>query len=360
MDSYSQEPKVLSHHDVNMALIALTNRGASTAFQLAGQLGEPVDIYRHEHCTAGPPARPFRRLRELMPLVWTRYRVLVFIMATGIVVRHITGYLAGKDKDPAVLVLDDNGKFVISLLSGHLGGANALARYIAGILSATPVITTATDGRGLTAPDEYARRYGWRVYPLGQLPRVNRLLLERGYLVVGTVHELADSNAFRHDENYLFQSEPTGRQVDVEISAFPRQDDKLYLVPPVVSVGVGCRRGIGSEQILLAVEQALSAAGVSTLALKGLYSIELKAGEPGLGQAATQLGISFATFSGYQIQQVNLERNLAQSEFVKEKVGVTGVCEAASLLGANLGTLILPKRTFNGVTVALSLEKSLL
>ncbi|MHB8124938.1 MAG: cobalt-precorrin 5A hydrolase [Desulfitobacteriaceae bacterium] len=345
---------------MKIAIIALTEQGKKTALRLMAYLPEPPDLYLHEHSQPQTSACSFKHLRDLMPLLWSEYSVLVFIMATGIVVRQISPYLVSKAKDPAVLVLDDKGCFVIPLLSGHLGGANAWSRYLARSLEATSIITTATDGADFIAPDEYSRRFNWKVWPLTSLPRINRLLLERGHLTIWTDYTLEENHPLKLDENYLFLSEDSREQADLVISAFPETAEaKLYLIPPSLGVGVGCRRGTTSEAVLLAISQALEHVGASSQALKGLYSIDLKADELGLSEAAEALEVPFQTFSTECIQKVNEQQNLVKSEFVKNKVGVDGVCEAASILGTQMGVLILPKLIIQGITIALSRQKSL-
>lgn len=345
---------------MKIAMIALTQQGKQTAFRLTALVPETIDIYCHEHCQPQTPVFSFIHLRELMPKLWSTYTVLIFIMATGIVVRQISPFLKGKDKDPAILVLDDNGHYVIPLLSGHLGGANAWSRYLACSLKATPIITTATDGADLVAPDEYARRFNWKVWPLTNLPRINRLLLERGYLTIWTDYTLEEDHPLRLDGNYHFLSDSSRSEADLAISAFPEaSEERVYLIPPSLGIGIGCRKGISSEAILLAISEALEQVGASSQALEGLYSIDLKANESGLSKAAEALGVPFQTFSAESIQTINEQLNLTKSEFVKNKVGVDGVCEAASLLGTRMGLLILPKLKLKGITIALSRRKSL-
>lgn len=182
------------------AIVVLRDQGLRTACRIIEKWPEeePTLLYLHRRLEGqkriheteepAPCCDPyyFSELKEVLPELWEGSSLLIFIMATGIVVRHIAPYLQGKDRDPAVLVLDEKGEFVISLLSGHLGGANAWAKSVAQWIHAQPVITTATDVQGLTAPDEYARRFGWSVEPLSGLKEVNSLLLEQGYLKVWT------------------------------------------------------------------------------------------------------------------------------------------------------------------------------
>ncbi|EHQ89707.1 cobalt-precorrin 5A hydrolase [Desulfosporosinus youngiae] len=380
--------------DVNLkskaALISLTDRGLDTILRIGEILPDTLvpAFYVHEKAV-GPrdnPGEPkqgqlqqtqlnkttnfdiqyesFSRLSDIVPHLWQEFSVLIFVMATGIVVRQIASLIEGKDRDPAVLVLDETGKFVIPLLSGHLGGANAWAALISDRIGAVPVITTATDGRGMVAPDEYARRYGWKVEPVRHLPAVNRLLLEQKLLTVRANYPLQpEHDAWLKDPYYRFLSENENDHANIIIDVFPKsaiQPDSLYLIPPILSVGVGCRRGVAKEVILERITTAVEQLGASLKGISGIYSIDLKSDEVGLIEAAKSLRVPFKTFPADELQSVNRQEQLSRSNFVSEKIGVDGVCEAASLLGAKMGRLVLPKTKGQGVTVAISIENSLL
>ena len=359
---------------VKIALVSLTDRGLATALRIGKSLPGTVvhEFYCHEKALSSyknqgeaqpqPQLHVFRRLGEIIPILWQEYSVLIFVMATGIVVRQIASLLEGKDRDPAVLVLDEEGTFVIPLLSGHLGGANTWAIQLASQVGAQAVITTATDVRGLVAPDEYARRYGWKVEPLNHLPTVNRLLLDRGCLKLWTGYTLKPEEAWLKDEHYQVLSDGDKEKANVIISAFPGQalkDDLIYCVPPILSVGVGCRRGVSTEAVLEAITSTVEQLGASLKAVSGLFSIDLKSDEAGLIEAAKVLRVPFQTFPAVELQAVIEKEQLSRSKFVNEKIGVDGVCEAASLLGTQRGRLILPKFKGRGVTVAISMENSL-
>lgn len=326
--------------------------------------------------------RPFERLAEILPDLWKKSDLLIFVMATGIVVRQIAPFLQSKDRDPAVLVLDEKGQFVISLLSGHLGGANAWAEALAEQLKAQPVITTATDVQGLIAPDEYARRLGWTVKPISGLKYVNRDLLDTGCLKVWSEVNLSPEHPLMKDEHYCFVSEAEKEEAQVWVtplhntaSESSQEGSKgkeildinnhknlpwITLVPKALSIGVGSRRGISKEKVLEAIREALLKIRASEQSAFGIFSIDIKQEEAGIIEAAQEIGVPFQTFSASEIQHVVVQRELSHSEFVKEKIGVDGVCEAASLLGTKQGELILPKQKQNGVTVAISMEKYLL
>ncbi|MDR3539408.1 MAG: cobalt-precorrin 5A hydrolase [Desulfosporosinus sp.] len=351
---------------MKIALVALTDRGLATARRISAELPNTVvrELFSHEKVLIQNNNREqsFRRLSDIVPSLWQEYSVLIFVMATGIVVRQIAALIESKDRDPAILVLDEDGKFIIPLLSGHLGGANAWANHLARQIGALAVITTATDGRGLVAPDEYARRYGWKVEPLDHLPTVNRLLLEQGFLNVWTSYPLKPELAWVKDEHYHFLSENEQEKANVILDAFPHpnlREDCVFIVPPVLSIGVGCRRGITTEAVLAGITSGVELIGASLKAVAGISSIDLKADELGLIEAAKQLRVPFQTFRAEELQTVIEQEQLSRSTFVSEKIGVDGVCEAASLLGTQKGRLVLPKTKYQGLTVAISVESSL-
>ena len=351
--------------NAKIALLALTDRGMATARRINESLPSTVEreLFIHEKAQS-PESKEhvFHRLRDIVPSLWEECSVLIFVMATGIVVRQIASLIESKDRDPAILVLDEEGKFIIPLLSGHLGGANAWADHLARQHGVTAVITTATDGRGVVAPDEYARRYGWKVEPLEHLPAVNRLLLEQGFLNVWSNYPLNYASAWVNDGHYQFllEHEKGKANVFLDASLGPlTKKDCIYLIPPILSVGVGCRRGISTEAVLEGITSAVERIGASLKAVAGIYSIDLKSDELGLIEAAKFLRVPFQTFPAERLQFVNEQEQLSRSKFVLEKIGVDGVCEAASLLGTREGHLVLPKIKGRGVTVAISRENSL-
>jgi len=352
--------------NAKIALLTLTDRGLVTARRIIEGLPNSVerDLFIHEKALGQSEnqGEVFRSLKDIVPRLWEEYSVLIFIMASGIVVRQIASLIERKDRDPAVLVLDEEGKFIIPLLSGHLGGANTWANQVACQIGAQAVITTATDVRGLVAPDEYARRYGWKVEPLDHLPAVNRLLLEQSSLNIWSSYPLKPEEAWVNDKHYQFLLDNEKEKANVIISPFLDLTIKanlIYLVPPILSIGVGCRRGISTDAVLEGITSAVEKIGASLKAVSGIYSIDLKSDEVGLIEAAKYLRVPFRTFPAVDLQVVIEKEQLSRSNFVNEKIGVDGVCEAASLLGTQKGRLILPKFKGRGLTVAISVENSL-
>lgn len=274
---------------------------------------------------------------------------LVFIGAAGIAVRSVAPFLRGKTVDPAVVVLDEEGRFVIPLLSGHVGGANALARQIAAHTGGQAVLTTATDVKGVFAVDSWAVSQGLHIANPGRIKEVSRRLLagesiriSSHYPVRGTAPAGVTVMDRNLDAQVLISHEVT------------RDKAALHLVPPVVTAGIGCRKGTSKNAILSALRQTLKTHEVHPLALGCIYSIDLKKGEPGLLEACRELGVPLETFSAEELGK--LPGEFAPSAFVKEITGVDNVCERSALLGSRGGRLIAPKQIVEGVTVALALS----
>lgn len=280
---------------------------------------------------------------------WTQHAfqtaaALVFVGATGIAVRSIAPYLQGKDKDPAVLVADDSGKFVISLLSGHLGGANRLAEQGAAILGATPVITTATDNAGLFSVDEWAGRNHLAVCGLPQAKAVSAALLSGN-----PVGLLSDFPVQGKMPNGVTATAQGALGIHITVWNKPSEfDTTLFLVPRIVTLGIGCRRDTPCTTIAKAVKLALESVGLFPQSVAKIHSIDLKQNEAGLLEYSRLLGVPFQTFSAAQLEQAKGE--FSSSDFVQQITGVSNVCERSAVM--ECGQLILRKFVHEGVTVA--------
>lgn len=277
--------------------------------------------------------------------------LLIFIGAAGIAVRAVAPYLAGKAFDPAVLVLDENGRFVISLLSGHLGGANEYTGRLADALGAEAVITTATDGRGVFAVDTWAKSQNLIVRETARIREVSAALLrgERvGFRCAGRVEgRIPPGLETRGDF-------PVGVSVGVDTAAEPFSCT-LHLIPRAVRLGIGCRRGTSADAIDAAASAALRQAGLPFEALRGAATIDRKADEPGLAAFCAASGLPLQIFTASELAAVPGE--FTPSAFVRETVGVENVCERAAVASAGNGRLLLRKTALNGVTVALAAEE---
>ena len=270
---------------------------------------------------------------------------LVFCCAAGIAVRAIAPHVKDKRTDPAVLVLDEGGTFVIPLLSGHLGGANALALDLADKLSATPVLTTATDVNGLFAVDVFAKGNDLYIEDMALAKAVSAALLAGEK--VGFRSDLSVEGAL---PGGLTEGDASlGIYVSAgEGAPFPHT---LRLIPRRYVAGIGCRRGKSEGELESFLLGNLEKNGVGLYELKALASIDLKRDEPGLTALADKLGLPFLTYSAEELKAV--PGNFTPSAFVKEVTGVDSVCERAAVL-ASRGGLAVKKIAENGMTFALA------
>ena len=331
---------------IRAKLVSFTGRGAALAERVAAVL---PDARCERYARTVDPSLHGTRLSRFAQQAMVDCDLIVFIGATGIAVRAIAPYLAGKAFDPAVLVLDENGKFVISLISGHLGGANALAERLAGALGAQPVITTATDGRGVFAVDTWAKAQGCVVYDTpgikfvsGALLRNDPVGLASDFPVDGVLPALVRLNGACE----------AGFTVGFDVTAQPFPHT-LHLVPRIVSLGLGCRRGTTRETIERVVSETLRAAGVPMEGVRVAASIDRKADEAGLLAFCAAHGLEFVTYPAQTLEAA--AGDFTPSAFVQKTVGVDNVCERAAVCAADGGRLICRKTARDGVTVALAI-----
>ena len=272
--------------------------------------------------------------------------MLIFVSSCGIAVRAIAPYVRDKTTDPAVLVIDDSAKYVVSLLSGHIGGANRWAEALAEILGAVAVVTTATDVNGRFAVDAWAAEQGLRISSKEVAKAVSAAILE------GPVPLCADFPII----GALPPGVVPGGTGEVGICISWRKQSPfrqtLLLVPPVLRLGIGCRRGTSAEAIASVVDQVLEESGAAPGAVKLAASIDLKRDEPGLFSFCEQRGWPLRFYTAAELAAVG--GDFTPSAFVRQVTGVDNVCERSALLGAE--QLLVKKTARDGVTAALAIE----
>lgn len=341
-----------------IAVLALTNGGADLAQKLAG-LCQDADLYLPQRLTSDRyPGQTifYDHWQETVKTVFDQYNQIIFIMATGIVVRTLAPLLQSKRTDPAVVVLDERGQHAISLLAGHLGGANDLARRIAALIGGTAVITTATDVAGVPSLDLLAKELACEVYPFRGIKLFNRLLVEgKPVQIVSPWRlkpEVRQGLTVSHPANCRSQ----GPVVYITNQLVPhRGEPRLMLRPRNLVAGVGCRKGVSGAQIIAAIKETFRCSGYSLLSLRALSTVDLKMQEPGLLQAARYFRVPLIEVTREQIQHLTVQYN--QSDFVKEQIGVGGVCEPAAITASGRGQIKVPKQKIGPVTVALAEAK---
>ncbi len=279
-----------------------------------------------------------KTLKETVREKFKIYDLHVFITAAGIAVRVIDGLPDSKDKDPAVLVIDEQGNFVISLLSGHLGGANEECRHISGILGSIPVITTASDAGGKIAVDTLAQKLNAGISDLESAKKVTALIVNDE-----KVKLLLPENITWKDENVSGAIVVSNRK-NIEISK---------IIPRNIIIGIGCKRDTGKAEILEAVYDALDKYNLEPDSVKKGASAWLKEDEKGLLEAFSELGKELVFFSKEEI--LELEGKIhEESAFVKAQTGVSAVSEpCAYLASAKNGRFIARKLIYNGITISI-------
>ena len=347
------------------AVFTATPRGTKTALRVRTSLDASVDIFVKAGQEMPAEVRVYKRLAPQVEAAFRQYDALVFIMATGIAVRMIAGSLKSKLEDPAVLVLDEEAQHVISLLSGHIGGANELTRELAASLGADPVITTATDVQKKLAVDVAAARLALRPSPKEQIKRFNSAVLDGEAICYVIDENLARASFYKKRLDDMGLAAVFGRGLPPKegLTAFitadesVRREDVICLVPRRLVAGIGCRRGTEMSEIRAALEAALTRIGRSIADVSLLASTEVKADEAGLLALSAELKRDIRFHSNEKMQETIDAYGLSESPFVKRNIGIGNVAEAAALASVPAGRLALAKTRFEKVTVALVWEK---
>ncbi len=343
-------------------LITCSVRGYATMQKLAKKLENisGAEIIAKVKCEALPEVSMKETVKACVDEYFEQVDAIVFVTASGIAVRSVAEHLTHKSKDPAIVCMDECSKHVISLVSGHAGGANALTQMLADVMWATPVITTATDVEGQFSIDDYAREHNLVVTDWAKAKAISAEVLATGAKPVWV------------DEAEVSQEEEKnacGNRIDVrrlkigsyQVIVTPRDilpDEKmLQLVPLCIVAGIGCKKGTSSDKIEHAVQDAFAKAGLRMEALCAVASIDLKKEEAGLLEFCETRKVPFEAYTAEELQAVS--GTFSASEFVTGVTGVDNVCERsavkyASEHGANDGELLLRKQAQDGVTVALA------
>ncbi|ABG03613.1 precorrin-3 methyltransferase [Rubrobacter xylanophilus DSM 9941] len=313
-----------------IGLVAATENGRRRARHLA---------------RAWPDARLYGgRPGEAVRRAWGECGGLVLFMAAGAAVRLVAPLLSDKRRDPGVVCVDDAGRHAVSLCGGHGGGANALARRVAGALGAGPVITTASEALGVPALDSLGAELGFRIEEGSDLAAVGAAL------VGGETVRLVSERRWPLGplpENVVRSGEPEPPLILISDRAADPPRPAVVYRPPSLVAGVGCSRGAGAEEILGLLRPALQGAGLSPKSLCALASVEAKRGERGLLEAAESLGVTLRLFPAQRLARQPAPN---PSRAVERAVGTPSVAEAAVL--ACGATLLVEKRRSKNATVA--------
>ncbi|MFI0514058.1 precorrin-3B C(17)-methyltransferase [Streptomyces sp. WSLK1-5] len=295
-----------------IGLISATAAGAAARDRLAAAWPDRTRVYD------GPVGDAVRR-------AFAECEQLVCFLATGAVVRLVAPLLGDKASDPGVVCVDEGGRFAVSLVGGHGGGANELAREVGELLGAEPVVTTATDAAGVPGLDTLG-------LPVeGAVAAVSRALLD------------GEPVALRNDSRWPLPPLPVAPEGTYGIRVTDRlvepSGQEVVLRPPTLVVGVGASRGAPSAEVLELIEGSLREAGLSPRSVAALATVDAKAGEHGIVEAAGRLGVPLVTYTAEELAAVEVPN---PSDAPLAAVGTPSVAEAAALLGG--GELLVPKR----------------
>lgn len=346
------------------AVYALTLPGLRVAEAIAK--GLPAELHLPERLSGktGMVSTAFGSLAPHLREAFGKYRGHVLVAATGLVVREIAPLLRDKTTDPAVVTLGQDGRHVISLLSGHLGGGNELAEKVAAITGGIAVINTATDIAGAPALEMVARDLGLHILDPGPLAAVSRELSEGAkvplYDPLGVLAEALgpwEGRFPRIPEGGAFGGgAPAGPSVYVDYRAGDFPKNALVLIPKALALGVGCHKGIAFATLWDFVSEVFARECLYAQAVSVVATADIRREEPAILGLAGSLGSPLAAYGKEELAGV---RPPNPSDTVLRRIGVPSVCEAAAMLAAKTGTLLVPKQKNRVATMAVARMSSL-
>lgn len=325
---------------MQIEIISFTKQGN----RQAEKIRKAVEKYGKTYVTNGRAMEV--SLQQWCEEAFLKAQLLIFVGAAGIAVRTIVPFVKDKFKDPAVLVADEMGKYVIPVLSGHVGRANEYAAQIAASLGAEAVITTATDLNGKFAVDVFAGKNQLVLQDRAWAKRISAAILQGEKIGFYCEGEIIGKLP---DELYLAEQESLKEHL-----IFAGIHRGAQLIPKAVALGMGCRKGKTKEEIEQFVLTQLEEQQIALESIVCVASVDKKKEETGLCGFCEKYGLEFQTFSPEQLQQVQGE--FLESAFVKENIGVGNVCERAAMRVWNgeKARIILNKTAENGMTLAIA------
>ncbi|OEH93124.1 cobalt-precorrin 5A hydrolase [Bacillus solimangrovi] len=358
--------------DVNnpYAIVAITKHGVTLARNLSNEF-QRADVYYMSKFASGDEEEKGYQLFEgsvrlLLPSLFSSYKGIILIISLGAVVRMIAPLLKDKKVDPGVVVLDDKGENVISVLSGHLGGANELTREIAELIQARPIVTTASDVQKTIPVDLFGREFGWVWESAEKLTPVSASVVNEEKVVV--IQESGEKNWWKYDKplpkNIIVCSstkEAINERPDAALVVTHRElntDERTLLNngvlyrPKVIVLGIGCNRGTSAEEIEAVIEDALQQLKISKKSVKAIATIDLKKDEEGLLEITRKHQWQFVYYTPEQLNEVPFEN---RSEVVYKYTGAYGVSEPAAKLYSGAKELLLEKQKSGNVTISVAI-----
>lgn len=323
---------------MKIACLTFTLNGEKIGSKIKEKINADIYVYKRQDYEDN--------LKDFCKNVFSTFDGIIFISSTGIAVRLIAPFIKDKIHDPAVVVVDDLGRYSISLLSGHIGGANKLCTDIAKILNAEPIVTTASDARGIEAVDSFAKRNSLLIENMDDAKKLTAMMVDgRKICFVSEINsKIKYENLVEKDaEGYIYVT--SKRNISCDKPA-------CILRPKNLNIGIGCRRGRTLDEIECLVDKTFKQYNLDKRCIKSISTIDVKRDEKGILDLSHYYNCKLNIFSKEQVEEI--QSQFKKSEFVKETIGVTSVAEPCAYLAG--GSIIVSRQALNGVTMAISKE----
>ena len=344
--------------DKKIAILSITQNGKSLGLNIKNNI-KNADLYFIKRDIVENETNVIhinKRLKDFVPEIFNQYDYIIFIMATGIVIRTIAPLVVSKFSDPAILVIDEKGKNIISLLSGHMGGANEMTLYISDLINSNPVITTATDVNEKSSLDMIAKKLNAHIDNFrDNVLKINSMIVNNekvglfvdgNYLVDTRGFVLDEKNNLKDIDNIVVISNKVSIDTNLDFS----NKNIIKVVPKDVVIGIGCRKDTDSEYMKESLVDFLEQQNIDINAIKEIGSIDVKKDEKAILNLSKYLKVPFKIFTKEEISQVDYLYD--KSEWVKKSVGVYSVAEPVAHLLSN-GNLLVKKHKYKGITFSI-------
>jgi len=334
---------------MSWALVALTKNALKLSFKVKKYFPDS-EIYTLSKWNEENAAAIEGNFTEFVGNIFGKHEIIIFIMATGIVVRSIAEFIKDKTMDPGIVVIDEKGKFVISLLSGHIGGANEAAEIIAKKIRAKSVITTASDVNGKIAVDTLAKKYGLIIDDMEKAKIITSMIVNGGKVLV-------KSDCKIEVPKYLRKVKNAEGFIYITNKIIEEEKPFVKLIPKNIILGIGCKKDTETEKLIEFIKKTFSELELDLKSIDTIASIDIKKDEKAILDAAEYFKCKTVFFDKNQILKV--EKKFEQSEFVKETVGVGSVSgPSAYLAGNKKGKFLVGKNIFEGITLSVFERKT--
>lgn len=335
---------------MKVAIVSVSDKGKKLAVTIKEKMDNDSTIIRADVF--------HKNVKKCLKIAFYEYDAIIAVMACGILIRSIAPYIESKTSDPAVLNIDDNGNFVISTLSGHLGGANSLTNKIAALIGATPVITTSSDINNRLGIDVLARDLYMSIDRPKEILFFNKAIIEGHEITLTSkskkeyLIEYLKNNTLEIDVCFNYSEDLDEDEIRVSLD-----NHELTLKERKMVVGIGCRRGKECEKIYEGLKKSFSDLNIDKSRVNQFASAEIKKDEKGILELSEKLNVpvNFVELEKLKLFDSN---DVQKSEFVKSKFGIYGVCEPSALIMAGFDSKLIYKKTsFDGVTIAVAISR---